>query len=320
MAPLKGKGNQWTTVGHFKFFAGKKGSVISRRMSQTPDGKLWMADAFRFTKVSEGCREIPEVGHMSLHITGKELDGHLPKVLETGLTSYPDMRMALREAVAEATKLPYELVNLLSLRRGSVIADIEIRGTSSAIQNAMAVIHGQTAAGSESTLKQSLCGAVITNGKGDCDVSVMQAKVLPAIGGTEEEAYTKETDSTMLVVGVITGVAAALMALTMCVLAYRFSAKKKENEVSEVATIHVAPKQAEDSSQDIYTDAEKGKPALDEVSLSGSTATPTSDRDGPDDINSELQSVRQVSNAEPQELACPSQDCNPEEELQISEV
>merc|ERR1719498_1413679 len=113
--------------------------------------------------VSKGCNEIPEVGHMSLHITGKELEGHLPKVLETGLTSYPDMRMALREAVAEATRLPYEAVNLLSLRRGSVIADVEMRGTSAAIRNAMARIQWQTAAGSKSTLKQSLCAAVITN-------------------------------------------------------------------------------------------------------------------------------------------------------------
>lgn len=317
MAPLKGKGNQWTTVGHFKFFAGNKGNVISRRPSHTPDGKLWVADAFRFTKVSEGCDAIPEVGHMSLHITGKELDGHLPKVLETGLTSYPDMRMALREAVAEATRLPYEAVNLLSLRRGSVIADVEMRGTVLEIRTAMALIQGQASPGHASTLKQSLCSAVITNGQGQCDVSVMQAKVLPAMGGSPEEAYSNEEDSTLFVVAVIASAAAGLLALTMCFLAYRFATKKKEEQFPDVATIHVSPKKEMELSEEdlkkkieeVDMDAEKGKPACDEVSLSGSTATPGSEvmrfDSLPEDGNPELQSLSEVGNPE---------------ELQISEV
>jgi len=280
VTPLKGQGNQWNMVGHFKFYAGNMGNVISRRMTQTSKGKFWVADAFRFTKVSDTCDAVPEVGHFSFHITGDELKAHIPAVLETGITSYPDMRLALHEAVVEATELPYESVQLLSIRRGSVIADFEVQGSQLAVFNAMSKIQAQISPGSESVLKQTLCKAVISDGRGQCDVAVIQASVLTPPHEQVEE------DSTLL------GVVIACIITVMCAslfgfLACRHLKKAGKGQANNVATIHVVPKQEiPDKEMDqevidlkkgtLHPDVEKGKPDADECSESGSTATPTS--------------------------------------------
>merc|ERR1719471_1732116 len=107
LSQLKGKGNRWNTLGHFKYYAGVKGSAISRPAGELR-GKHWVSDAFRFTKVSESCHEIPDVGLLTLHISGPSLDGFNSSILDSGLTSYPDMRVALHEALLETTKLSHD--------------------------------------------------------------------------------------------------------------------------------------------------------------------------------------------------------------------
>lgn len=69
-----------------------------------------------------------------------------------------------------------------------------------------------------------------------------------------------------------------------------------DQPTSDVSTVHVLPKDAtspkeqpdaadkKNSAQDVYPDAEKGKIAWDEISQSGSTATPGSDPDGLQDV------------------------------------
>ena len=45
-----------------------------------------------------------------------------------------DVRIALHEAMVEATQLPHDSIRLLSIRKGSVLADFEVRGAMDVVE------------------------------------------------------------------------------------------------------------------------------------------------------------------------------------------
>jgi hypothetical protein len=283
---LKGHGNRWNTIGHFKYYAGNEGSVVSRRASDTPDGKYWVADAMRFTKVADSCFAIPHAGLISLHISGPSLDGLDSSVLDAGLTSYPDMRLALHEALAEAAELPRESVRVLSLRKGSIIVDAEVIGTEVEVAAAISRIEKQIKC-KKSNLAKGMCEAVISDHAEDtsCTVTVMHSNVLPSREGTDEESWplvnmrqnSPDTISSIVAISV-SSIIVGLFVFSCVVVKGRMLEKRSirrvwADPVSEF-TSNVGKDCDTDASKVDPFDAKK--PYDDEISLAGSTATPNS--------------------------------------------
>jgi hypothetical protein len=248
-----------------------------------------VADAFRFTKVAETCDKVGSAGLITLHITSPKLDTLNSSLLETGLASYPDMRIALHEAMVEATKLSRESIHLLSIRKGSVIADFEVRGTESQVKDLLSSINSQIADVSETDLKRSLCKAVLSDPGAGCKVTVMQSLVQPPPDPTEYidqssiwpfvQSLESPEPSWAVVVLVPCGVICAIIMLVVLCLRWRRKQKIQtacEDPVVEISTEdEIAHK--DDSNKDTHTDDLKGKVGDDEISVAGSTATPTSD-------------------------------------------
>jgi len=279
--PLKGNGNQWKTIGHFKYYAGVEGSIVSRPTGSL-NGKYWVADAFRFTKVSESCDAVPHIGLMTLHITSPALDTFNSSNLHSGLTSYPDMRIALHEAVLEATGLAHDALKLLSLRKGSILVDVQIKGAMVDIGMAMTRITSQTSSQERSSLKKALCQAVVPHTDGPCEVKVAYQKVLPAPLGTHEEALHSDGPSSGMIVVLVAFIACVFFAAALKLL---FCVQRSKS----CASVWVDPVMVmETPPDDLATDAEdvvkaKSIESLtekakndDEISLAGSTVTPTS--------------------------------------------
>jgi len=182
--PLSGEGNHWNTVGHFKFYAGEKGSVVSRRMASLNFQQYWVADAVRFTRVADSCHETSDAGLLSLRIFGPEIDRLHASIVHNGLTSYPDMVIALHDAIVEATQLPSDSVHLLGLRNGSIILDVEVRGTKSIVTEALSAISLKVSDNGENDFKLALCKAVLATES--CGVEIVHVRHVPGSGGILE--------------------------------------------------------------------------------------------------------------------------------------
>lgn len=142
---------QWNPVGHYPFYAGEAGSVTSRRLASSTG--LWAADGFRFTKVSDSCRQVPEAVLLTMRIVGEGLQLAEPQFFEGHLTKHTDMRLAFHDAMVKATGLGEEFVRVLSLRNGSIIIEYELVGVKS--KAAAAALN----MGASSQLATDLCAA-----------------------------------------------------------------------------------------------------------------------------------------------------------------
>merc|ERR1719238_1873061 len=67
---LRTKGGQWNVLGHFTFIERDVGGAIVTRGNSWPSGKLWVVDAFRFTRVSDTCGDRPHGSLITLRIVG----------------------------------------------------------------------------------------------------------------------------------------------------------------------------------------------------------------------------------------------------------
>lgn len=280
--PLKGTGNRWNTVGHFKYYAGTKGNVISRRASDAVDGKYWVADAVRFTKVAESCNAIPNVGLITLHINGSKLNSINPATLDSGLTSYPDLRIALHEAIVEATQLSHDAVRLLSLRKGSIIADFEVRGTVAMVDRFLSHIRSHLMDGRESELKKALCLAAMSDSNADCTVTIMDSRKIRSPHGSDDEADSEEPEQdSVMILGLLLAVPLFAGVLVMACIVYRCCRYSKDKKkvawqdpvlpITDASEVSFNGKAGDDQ----CIDAEKGKLDIDLISLA-STNTPKS--------------------------------------------
>ena len=100
-------------MGHFAFAAGVLAKVISTP-STSFRGKYWVADAFRFTRVSDSCSAVPYSALLTLRIVGAELPVEEDLV---GLTSYGDLRLAFigLQRPQKVKRINCELVPLISV-------------------------------------------------------------------------------------------------------------------------------------------------------------------------------------------------------------
>jgi len=235
--------------------------------------------------VSESCHEIPDVGLLTLHISGPSLDGFNPSILDSGLTSYPDMRVALHEALLETTKLSHDALHLLSLRKGSIIVDVEVRGTRAVVEEGLA-IRSQISKEVNADLQNSLCRAVLSDASASCQVTVMHSELMPATRGTDDEALESSGSALPFIIAVVASGGVVAVSIVMCFFCRRTKLTQSwEDPIAEFSTkdVDVGP---EDVVQ--ATIAEDFKETLkndEEISLAGSTATPTSSRHSQRDLD-----------------------------------
>jgi len=97
--------------------------------------------------------------------------------------------------MGEATQLPHDSVRLLSIRKGSIITDFEVRGQMALVEKSLSHINSQITGRTESGLITSLCRAVISDSIADCTVTVLQLRTVPSPHGTENQA-NQEQEST----------------------------------------------------------------------------------------------------------------------------
>jgi len=185
---LRKDGAQWNTVGHFPFFAGVLGKVTSRAKAGSNPAE-WVADAFRFTKVSDSCSRLPYSALMTLRLIGIDLtDVKLP---DGQLTTNTDQRLAFHEAVADVADLPDSQVRLLGLRAGSIIAEFEIQGKEEEVSGAVKKVEEALRKHGPGSLEDRLCEAAAVGG------TVMPCRVWlirnTAYKGTEVQALEDHT-------------------------------------------------------------------------------------------------------------------------------
>jgi hypothetical protein len=181
---LRKDGAQWNTVGHFPFFAGVLGKVTSRAKAGSNPAE-WVADAFRFTKVSDSCSKLPYSALMTLRLIGIDLtDVKLP---DGQLTTNTDQRLAFHEAVADVADLPDSQVRLLGLRAGSIIAEFEIQGKEEEVTGAVKKVEVALWKHGPGSLEDRLCEAATIGG------TVMPCRVwlirTTAYEGSEVQAF-----------------------------------------------------------------------------------------------------------------------------------
>jgi hypothetical protein len=153
---VKYGGGQWNIVGHYPLQQGILGGVKVIRESSWPVGKLWVADAFRFTRVSESCAMRPHSSLITLRIVGADI----PISAATGQPAEPPgLRLAFRGAVAEAAEIGTDQVFILDLRQGSIRVDLELRGIAADIIVAVRRLESDLVSGRAGGLATALCSA-----------------------------------------------------------------------------------------------------------------------------------------------------------------
>merc|ERR1712070_797990 len=227
------------------------------------------------------------------------------------------MRMALHEALLEATKLPHNMLNLLSLRKGSIIVDVEVKGTRTAVEAALSSIHSQISNEAPSildapkVLQMSLCKAVLSRADAPCKVTVIHSELLPSPNGTDEEALesTGSVLSEMLPALIVVGV--LLLSTIVLIIMRRLTRSKTqhwEDPVTSLPTKDVDAGPEVVNTKSMYIEEFGEKPKNDEeISLAGSTATPTSSRHSQRSVDLEVASVGDQEGAvvSTNEDACP---------------
>lgn len=217
----------------------------------------------------------------------------------------------MEEAIIEATQLSHDSVRLLSIRKGSIIADFEVRGTMDLVRKSMWKIRSQIGKASESGLQRALCRAVMSDSTAECKVKVMQEYSFPAPRGYEDYATAEDVSTRPQqeqvqaastpaglhmgwILAIVLSSLVVVLAFALCAIRYlrRVSTSTRQDPVVPIVDDGPCdPTQADVADKPkpmllACIDEEKGKPDSDEISLAGSTITPTSLRD---DI--EIQSV-----------------------------
>jgi len=153
---LRQHGGQWNTVGHFPFYAGIPGKVTSRPQEGSKAGE-WVADAFRFTKVSDNCGTVPHSALVTLRLIGIDLtEVQLP---DGKLTTNTDQRLAFHETVVDVAGLHNSQVRLLGLRAGSIIAEFEFQGEEAEVTAAVERVRVALLQHGYGSLEDRLCEA-----------------------------------------------------------------------------------------------------------------------------------------------------------------
>jgi hypothetical protein len=266
---LRRDGGQWNTVGHFPFYAGISGKVTSRPTAGS-QAHEWVADAFRFTKVSDNCVTVPHSALVTLRLTGVNLTGvQLP---DGKLTTNTDRRLAFHEAIVTHSGLHNSQVRLLGLRKGSIIAEFEFQGKEADVTGAVKRVQSALLQREHGKLQHRLCEAatvsimgpklweVLSMGPKPCRVEMIRTT---AVGGWST-AVTPEVDEIFPIWAQITigcgTVVLSVMAAFICLCIRRRKHAKLRNEAQSLK----GEKDAETTSKDVK----------DNISDSASTATP----------------------------------------------
>jgi hypothetical protein len=264
-------------LGHFKFYAGTPGNVISRRLNTTATVEHWVADAYRFTKVSESCDIVPDVRLISVRIFGSGVHAPNASVFDGQFTSYADMQIALHDALVSATGLSANSVRVLNLRQGSVIADVEFIGAQSTVDNAKSTLAAKL--GSDSALKAMFCNAVLaTHG---CGVEIILSRLISGASGTPEESFAEVPSdhngmSAVLKITIILSAAVLVSSIVVGIIACLLSQMLRRS--SRVTPCNKDLHPASEITIDVTNDDAKlaDMDFEDKLSLAGSTATPCS--------------------------------------------
>eukprot|EP00747_Dinoflagellata_sp_TGD_P128123 gnl/TRDRNA2_/TRDRNA2_174485_c1_seq11.p1 gnl/TRDRNA2_/TRDRNA2_174485_c1~~gnl/TRDRNA2_/TRDRNA2_174485_c1_seq11.p1 ORF type:complete len:775 (+),score=141.78 gnl/TRDRNA2_/TRDRNA2_174485_c1_seq11:79-2403(+) len=289
---LAQRGAQWNTLGHFPFFAGVPGKVTSRRLAETPAGRHWAADAFRLTKVSDSCFEVPHAALVGLRIVGAEIEA--PEVAN-GLTTHVDLRYALHQAVAKAAGLRNDYVRLLGARRGSIITDFELLGqshadVSAAVANIEKALQG-------SSMPAALCAA--TRAGPECKVELVHKAVITPPRGDEARSLWEENADTMqTVVIVATCIASFIIGLVVATYGYLgFARRRRQQQAAE-------PKEQEPTA--VITAVVPKKDDMDEKASVGSASTKTPSEQGDKDTKSDIEACSDPATPDDDQVSQPS--------------
>lgn len=196
-------------------------------LADTPHGAYWVADGFRFSRVADFCDAVPYSAILSLRIAGVELATPVPDV--GGITSHADLHIALQTGLADIVGKNGGETYLLGLRRGSVIADVELRGKEAYVVEAVKLLQREVLAGSSSRLRASLCAAA--GGDASCHVELLGLVVdtQSAPGASQ----TGAVDPRLMVAFAVVGLA---IVVNLAVCCWRFGCRKKPAEVTDVGT------------------------------------------------------------------------------------
>eukprot|EP00747_Dinoflagellata_sp_TGD_P128121 gnl/TRDRNA2_/TRDRNA2_174485_c1_seq1.p1 gnl/TRDRNA2_/TRDRNA2_174485_c1~~gnl/TRDRNA2_/TRDRNA2_174485_c1_seq1.p1 ORF type:complete len:790 (+),score=171.60 gnl/TRDRNA2_/TRDRNA2_174485_c1_seq1:95-2464(+) len=289
---LAQRGAQWNTLGHFPFFAGVPGKVTSRRLAETPAGRHWAADAFRLTKVSDSCFEVPHAALVGLRIVGAEIEA--PEVAN-GLTTHVDLRHALHQAVAKVAGVRHDYVRLLGARRGSIITDFELLGqshadVSAAVANIEKALQG-------SSMPAALCAA--TRAGPECKVELVHKAVITPPRGDEARSLWEENADTMqTVVIVATCIASFIIGLVVATYGYLgFARRRRQQQAAE-------PKEQEPTA--VITAVVPKKDDMDEKASVGSASTKTPSEQGDKDTKSDIEACSDPATPDDDQVSQPS--------------
>jgi len=256
---LRKDGAQWNTVGHFPFYAGIPGKVTSRAKAGSNPAE-WVADAFRFTKVSDSCSTLPHTALLTLRLIGVNLtEVQLP---DGKLTTNTDQRLAFHEAMVDVAGLQNSQVRLLGLRAGSIIAEFEFQGNEAEVAAAAKRVETALWQHGHGSLEDRLCEAAAA-GKEQIACRAQLIRTVP-LRGMEGQAF--EVDESLSMWAWI-AVSLSIFLLCMLLIVVAFICKKRKQHEK-------AQKDAQSSdSKDVDHEATL-KDLKDNFSDSASTATP----------------------------------------------
>lgn len=194
--------NQWNIVGHFLFLAGSIGIVTSRPLNTSPvPGSVWIADAFRFTKVSETCNLLPYSALVTFHIHGADVDDSQNHWSEAHGLLHLELDMALKEFFTTPQNEGLEplyrsAVHLLFFRRHgrALVIEFELRGQTTLdkqlIQRHIEVLHAEITGHPDSSFSGVLCGLFARKPKSHCNVEVVRSSFEQPRSDAPYKAFT----------------------------------------------------------------------------------------------------------------------------------
>jgi len=252
-------GARWNTVGHFPFYAGIPGKVTSQaKVGNNP--AQWVADAFRFTRVSDTCSVVPHSALLTLRLIGIDLtDVQLP---DGKLTTNTDQRLAFHEAIVDVAGLQNSQVRLLGLRAGSIIAEFEFQGKEEEVTAAVKRVEVALWQHGHGSLEERLCeAATVGKERMPCRAWLIRTT---AVRGWEKQAV--EAPGTRLPLWACIAVGCAIFFACIGVMAAVFIRIKRRQR---------AKTQKEAETSNCKEDVEAtSKDTKDNISDSASTATP----------------------------------------------
>jgi hypothetical protein len=240
-------GKRWNPVAYLPFYAGEPGAVTSRGVAG-----LWTADAFRFSRVSESCKQVPDASLLTVRLTGVDLKE--PEFQSGGhLTKHTDMRLAFHDAITKYAGLAEESVKLLGLRQGSIIIDFEFSGS-----EAEAAAEKLQRNFADGVLAQALC-AVATVGQypiPKCDAELLQ------VTHAESPDAAQQPDNSAVIIGLsVAGSVLTLAAVAAGVMVYRRRQASSAKRDAPLETLE-APDFVKDAKDDDADTASTGTPKV----------------------------------------------------------